>query len=317
MQRFRNILVGVDLSRADRRAASELTAPTQEAVNSAIWLAGQNSAELTLFSALDISAGTQELLNAEGQGRMSEVESDANQVLEELLRRAKQEGVEAKSRLVFGKGWVEIIRQVLREEHDLVVVGTRELGRVRRMLLGSTGMKLLRKCPSPVWVTKPGTKWDEMTILVASDLGEVSQLALEMAVNGGQLLDAKVHLVHALDTSLDRHLAHTGLSEETLRRYRDASRAEAEKTLNEQLSHTDYRTLAYGVQTHVIDGPADTVILQAIEDYQVDLLIMGTVGRGGVPGVLVGNTAERILPEVPCSLLAVKPSDFQSPIPAT
>ena len=41
---------------------------------------------------------------------------------------------------------------------------------------------------------------------------------------------------------------------------------------------------------------------------------MGTVARGGFQRFLVGNTAERILPELPCSVLAVKPTDFVCPI---
>ena len=41
---------------------------------------------------------------------------------------------------------------------------------------------------------------------------------------------------------------------------------------------------------------------------------MGTVARGGLPGILIGNTAERLLHSVPCSLLAVKPDDFICPL---
>jgi len=63
---------------------------------------------------------------------------------------------------VFGKSWIEIIRQVLREQHDLVITGTRDLGAHGRLLFGSTGMKLLRYCPCPVWVTKPDPDWNTM-----------------------------------------------------------------------------------------------------------------------------------------------------------
>jgi nucleotide-binding universal stress UspA family protein len=42
----------------------------------------------------------------------------------------------------------------------------------------------------------------------------------------------------------------------------------------------------------------------------VDLVVMGTVGRGGIPGLLMGNTAEAILQQVDCSVLAIKPPGF-------
>ncbi len=84
--------------------------------------------------------------------------------------------------------------------------------------------------------------------------------------------------------------------------------------MHEQLSRTDYRTLPFGVQVHVVDGRADVVILDAIKEYEIDLLVMGMLARSGISGVLIGNTAERLLPEINCSVLAVKPVDFECPV---
>lgn len=314
MQGFRNILVGVDLSHADRLVSSELGPPTQEAVRRAIWLAGQLSSDLTFFSALDISAQTEELLTLDAEHVSQTVQDDANQVLEELVANAKQEGIEAKSRLATGKDWVEVIRQVLRGAHDLVIVGTRDRSDISRLLFGSTGMKLLRYCPCPVWVTRPDPNWEDLVMLVATDLGEVGQDALDIAINGAQMSNAKVHVLHALESGFDRHMLHAGLPKEQRDAFRKQQWETAEQALYEQLSMTDYRTLTYGVQAHVVDGPPDAAILQAIEEHGIDLLVMGTVARCGIPGLLVGNTAERILPEVNCSVLAIKPADFQCPI---
>jgi nucleotide-binding universal stress UspA family protein len=47
-----------------------------------------------------------------------------------------------------------------------------------------------------------------------------------------------------------------------------------------------------------------------------DLVVMGTVSRGGIPGLLMGNTAERLIDRIDCALLTVKPQDFVCPIPA-
>jgi len=41
---------------------------------------------------------------------------------------------------------------------------------------------------------------------------------------------------------------------------------------------------------------------------------MGTVGRIGIRGLFIGNTAEAILNQVECSVLAVKPPGFQTPV---
>jgi len=314
VRQFRNILVGVNLSHADRLAAADLNPPTEEAIKRALWLAEKLSARVTFFAALDLSAHTLELLGDDSAAASKNVEDEANQVLAALVERAKAVGVDADSKLIFGTPWLEIIRQVLREQHDLVVVGTRGLGKAGRMLFGSTGIKLVRKCPCPVWVTRPDPNWDDLNILVASDLCDVSSHALDTAVGGAQLADAKVHLLHVLDVQFDRHLARTGISDEQILEYHQRARADAERALHEQLSHTDYRTLTQGIQVHVKEGQADIVILDAIQEWNIDLLVMGTVGRRGIPGLLLGNTAERLLPEITCSLLAVKPDDFQCPI---
>ncbi|MBW2698633.1 MAG: universal stress protein, partial [Deltaproteobacteria bacterium] len=59
-------------------------------------------------------------------------------------------------------------------------------------------------------------------------------------------------------------------------------------------------------------------ILGCVDRLAPDLVVMGTISRGGIAGVLVGNTAERLLTRLDCSLLTVKPESFVCPVePAT
>ncbi|MFG0289007.1 MAG: universal stress protein, partial [Rhodopirellula sp. JB044] len=50
------------------------------------------------------------------------------------------------------------------------------------------------------------------------------------------------------------------------------------------------------------------------DEVEADLMVMGTVCRTGIAGVLIGNTAETVLSDINCSLLALKPEGFQSPV---
>ena len=109
-------------------------------------------------------------------------------------------------------------------------------------------------------------------------------------------------------------MARTGVADEELADYRKQLREGAETKLNEQLGLTDYRTVQQGVQCQVAEGSPEVCILEANEKLDVDLLIMATAARGGIPGMLFGNTAERLLPELPCSILALKPDDFVCPV---
>lgn len=310
MHRFQNILVGVDLSHGDRIASPELNPPTREAVRQAIWLASQQGASLTFFAAVDVSAHTQELLDQMSHS----IENDAGEVLAGLVSQAAEAGVRADSHLAFGRAWYQIIQQVLRSQHDLVIVGTRHHIGSGRLLFGSTGTKLLRKCPCPVWITKPDPNQDGFNILVATDLSGVGQLALEVAVGAGQLAGGRLMVLHVLEREFDHSMQNIGTSSEDLQAFYDRKRAEAEQTLHKQLAETDYRTIEGGVKVEVREGSPELMILETIEEHQIDLLVMGTVARSGLSGVLLGNTAERLFSQIPCSLLAVKPEGFVSPV---
>jgi universal stress protein E len=314
MQRFRNILVGIDLSSAEHLAQFELTPPNEEALRRAIWLAAHTRGRLTVFSALDISESARTMLQEESEHSEGDLEREAFEILERFVARAKEQGVDAVQKMGFGTPWQEICRQVLIEDHDLVVIGTRGLGQISRILFGSTGVKLLRNCPCPVWITRPDPNWDDLNILVPSDLSEVSQDALHIAVDGGQLVDTKLHLLHAVEGMVAPPAWFGKTQRKMVNDFLAQERAEATRKLHEQLSLTDYRTLPHGVQVHVVDGPPDEAILKAIDDFQIDLVVMGTAGSAGLSGFVVGTTAERLVSHMKCSVIAVKPAGFECPV---
>ena len=195
MKRFKKILVGVDLSWIESSGTEDLSTPNAEAVRQALWLAKLNSASVHFLFALELSASAQQLLSgssadeskendpekrfaelvakawetgsvAESRGVIEEsrvelirqvVRKQQNR-LDELVTKAREEGVDGGTATWYvGKSWLELIRQVLRKQHDLVLVGTRHVGAIKGFFLGSTGIKLLRKCPCAVWVTQPRT----------------------------------------------------------------------------------------------------------------------------------------------------------------
>ncbi len=58
------------------------------------------------------------------------------------------------------------------------------------------------------------------------------------------------------------------------------------------------------------------MIFNFVRDNSVDLVVMGTVARSGLTGLLMGNTSEEVLDQINCSVLAVKPYSFKTPIHA-
>ncbi len=65
---------------------------------------------------------------------------------------------------------------------------------------------------------------------------------------------------------------------------------------------------------HLVKGSARKEIPALIQELGADLVVMGTVARTGISGLVMGNTAEMILTQIDCSVLAAKPKGFVSPV---
>jgi universal stress protein E len=59
---------------------------------------------------------------------------------------------------------------------------------------------------------------------------------------------------------------------------------------------------------------AKRMIAALAAEVQADLVVMGTIPRTGVSGLITGNTAETILSQLSCSVLAIKPPGFTTPV---
>jgi universal stress protein E len=319
MSGFQQILVGIDLARYKPAGMLGLDAVAESAIRRAEWVAGYGRAPLTFLSVVpDSELGADQawrlppsLDRTDPPPSTATAATTPRHVLLELVRRARLQGIEAGAALVSGKGWVEVVREVLRGRYDLLVIGTHDPQGLRRLLLGSTARKLLHECPCPVWVSKPGPEVAPRRILVASDLSPLSDAAVGLGLVLGHLVGAQVHVLDVIEYPLDR-LWSTGRLDAVTKTYHRRVRSAAEQALHAQVEQAGGQPPEPSVTVHVIDGDGipDHAIIQFIHDQRIDLLVLGTVARHGLSGMLLGNTAERLLPEVPCSVLAVKAADF-------
>jgi nucleotide-binding universal stress UspA family protein len=65
---------------------------------------------------------------------------------------------------------------------------------------------------------------------------------------------------------------------------------------------------------HLLQGDAQKMIAALAAKLQADLVVMGTIARTGISGLIIGNTSEAILDQLECSVLAVKPPGFVTPV---
>ena len=310
MRRFKSILFVAD----GREGEKSLFAR-------AVGLANANSAKLTIFAAVDAERhqfGDQETLSVvEGieevrlEERRKELESLRQEAISEHPQLTVDVAVET------GSMAVSVILAVLVNHHDLVMKAAEgDVGKWKR-LFGTSDQKLMRKCPCPVWIVKPSTETQFRRILAAVDLDptepdtesmarKIMELATSLAADEGSVL----HVVHvwrlAAETALRGRQIDTTDVDEIVRGIEAAHQSELDGLLDAY--PYDNRTV------HLVKGRAGDVIPDLAESLDVDLVVIGTVGRAGVPGLLIGNTAEDVLNSVDCSVLTLKPEGFETPI---
>jgi universal stress protein E len=311
MERFKNILLAAGGEGWEKSSLQKAAA-----------LAGNNRARLTVVDVLDeLPRNLRKLVTAIHPGDLQELAvSERRKQLEVLIRPFKHRGIPVSVKVLVGKPFLEIIRTVLRNNHDLVIKAANKDGGLKTMVFGSTDMHLMRKCPCPVWMVKPTHQKKYARILAAVDLDPADKrkdtLAvkiMELAASLARLQESELHVVHAWNLTSEKMLVmRGGLNHGDVATLARSLRSEHARWLGELVD-----TCAPGTPSsriHLLKGAADLLIPQAAKRARIDLIVMGTVSRAGIPGLFIGNTAEKILHQVGCSVITVKPDGFVSPV---
>ncbi len=316
MQRFKNLLLvleeGVDQEVSLKRAVD---------------LATVNQASLTIIDILpDVPHDMMRLMGQGWSGELQQIMVQERRSALEGLVESFAGDLPVAIDILYGTPFIEIIRKVLQGGYDLVVKTAHQKNIMQRMLFGSADMSLLRKCPCPVWLMKRGEQEKYQCIVAAVDIEPsedddkmeaLNRQILEMASSIAFAQFSELHIVHAW------HVVGTGM----LNSFRFKSqREEIESWIESQKQEVKKRHAAFGRQihsllgdkeqeylhlkVHMLEGHADQVIPQFAQEIGADLVVMGTVARTGLPGFLMGNTAEGILNQLDCSVLAIKPAGF-------
>ena len=239
-------------------------------------------------------------------------------VLEKQVAKARQAGIKTEVEILFGKPFVEIVREVVRNKHNLVMKTVHQRGLLH--LVDSTAMELLRNCPCPVELVRPRRSRRRQRVLACVDPvpgdrdreavnAKVMQLATSLAI----WHKAELHVVHAWNAFAEGPLSgHTGLRRKELDKYIGAQKKLCRDRLKDFLAGFGVG-LSQGL-IHVVKGDPAVVIPRIVRKKEIDLVVMGTVARSGIAGLLIGNTAEKVVSKLEASLLAVKPDDFVSPV---
>ena len=306
MKRFKNILLYAGMEQ------------NEAAVNRAIKLAIENRAQLTMMDVVKpIPRALGMLTDVVDSEQMQRLVAEDHR--EKLLRIASDyldTGVAIDVIVGCGDPATEIVRQVLTQEHDLVIkaVNGEGVGRI----FGSIARSLLRICPCPVWLLKPEIHGDFDVVLAAVDMEDMddahsnlNRSILELGHSIAQREHAKLHIVSAWDLWMEASLRRRAGDEEI-----DAALQAHEASVRRKLDDllTSFEATHDPPVIHLHRGNPAEIIRGVADQIEADLMVMGTVCRAGAAGFLIGNTAETVLADITCSLLALKPDGFVSPL---
>lgn len=308
MKRFKRILCVVDPRQ-----------PADTVLERAVSLARNNQATLTVVCvAPRVTAGIGMPdggpISAELQGAES---ANWRRQLENAVAPFRSR-IPIDAMVLMGTVFLEVIREVLRHGHDLVIKAPEDPAWLDH-LFGSDDMHLLRKCPCPVWIDRPGLKSAYRKILAAVDpfddeSGNLQCLILDLATSLAEREHASLEVIHAWELPGESTLAHgrgriPRVEIELLRQTTESSHREA---LDKLLQPYSLTTGDEGV--HLVKGKAAESISGLTKSKDIDLIVMGTLGRAGIAGLFIGNTAENVLRDTQTAVLTVKPDGFITPV---
>ena len=306
---------------------------SQDILERAVNLAINNQAKLTIIQVMDDIPLTGKLIaRALSSDDIHEkMIAEYQRQLEELIS-PWEESVEIQIKILSGTPFLEIIKEVLRNDRDLVIKAA-ECGDLLDRVFGSNDMHLLRKCPCPVWLIKPDAPLTLKRIVATVDVSKNSspdRLDTQHLINL-QVLDIASSIALPELARLDIVYAWHAVGESAMRggfiskpkdeiaEYVEEVKQHEDQNLNSLLKDLEanlgQKTLEYiKPQTHLLKGWPRNEIPAFAKKVEADLVVMGTVARTGIPGFIMGNTAETIINKLDCSVLAIKPSDFKTPV---
>ncbi len=304
---FRKILVYVTTRNAKHAALDRAAALARRCGAGLTLLAVAEELPLLLRQSVGAHEDLAEAFQAETQDHLKETAAP-------LIA----EGLAVTLAVRYGKPYMEVIRAARQSPFDLVMK-TAEAGGLTS-LFGSTAMKLLRMCPAPVWIEKPSRRGGLRRIVAAVDpfVDEETGRALnrkivEIAALLADIEGAELSVLHVWQAfGADVLGGRGGLSERTVASYRAAVREKAREQFDGFVESFGGRVKKE--QMRLLQGDPARVIAEFTRNNRSDLIVMGSVARGGVAGMLIGSTAERVFSKIRCSILAVKPDGFVSPI---
>jgi universal stress protein E len=305
MQPIRRILVAI----------KDPSARSLPAVDKAVQLARAFGAKVELFHAIATHVYTDfDLVDQKLEELKRERLTRCQKRLEVIAERVRQQGVAIHTLVEWDYPAHEaVIRAAERVGADLIIAECHAGRRIAPLLLHLTDWELLRCSPVPVLLVKSKRLYRNPLVLAAVDPTHANSKPLQLddeivraARRFRSALRGSLHAVHAfVPLPVDAkpsELLNEHFAEQLEARARIEARARLDKTLRHVQMKRGNRHL---INQHPVNGIPDLA-----RKLHADIVVMGAVSRSGLKRFFIGNTAERVVDDLACDVLVVKPREF-------
>lgn len=276
-------------------AATDFSAPARHAADRAARLAHETGAALTLMHAMPAQP-LEEL--RQWLGAQREAERQLLAQADEELRRLADELAAARrvtvaTHLAIGAVLDEIGREADALDADLLVLGARGTGFLRRLVLGTTSERLLRRTTRPLLVVRATPHEPYRRALVALDFSPWSAHAISLAHRVAP--HARLVLLSAFQVPFEEKLHFAGVDAATIGRYRQQARAAATQKLHTAAQAAGLKAGDYDAV--VVEGDASQRIVEQEQEHDADLVVLGKHGQSAAEDLLLGSVTKHVLAE--------------------
>ncbi len=303
-------------------AISDPSLAASPAVDRAASIAEKTGATLTLFHSLysPYVAGEQFYKPIELQHDIEHIVNIKKRALERLSQPLIARGINAHVRCRWDYPVFEsIVREVIREKIDLLVIDSHRHSRALRLVLSNTDWQLIRLCPCPLLIVKSAKPYRSPNIIASIDPlhshakpADLDVRLLDAGVFFEQLFNGKLHAAHcyleALPFAIGFPIAGLPLAAVVggdIGRIRDAFLAETKS----------YRLT--DAQQHLRPGDVVQSLPELVNELDAQLVVMGAVSRSALKRLFIGHSAEQVIDQLNCDVLIIKPDNFVTTVPAS
>jgi len=192
-----------------------------------------------------------------------------------------------------GSALDEIVRAAERVDARLLVLGARGAGFLRRLVLGTTSQRLVRRTDRPLLVVRQTANRSYRRVLVAVDFSPQSRHALILARRVAP--NAKLVILTVFEVPFEGKIRFAGVDDATFEIYRQRARARALRQLH-ALAHEAGLSPSQW-ELSVVEGDASRRIVEQEQSRNCDLVVLAPHSQSAVADLLLGSVTRHVLAE--------------------